>query len=263
MYAISSQKILVSTRLNELRARLKKNIEDEIDLDSLEKECSCCYDIKSVEKFICCQSNHFTCEDCVIKHAQNMIYQNATYKVKCINTNQSCNSLYSDSVLKKILNNKIYDEYNKIKIKEEIQYIFSMEGINLIKCQFCETYWDLDPNEKILYCRECKKNTCLNCNELEHKGIPCNKERIKIEETLTKQNFLVCSQCSRCIFKESGCNAVRCPCSNNMCWGCKKQWGQTDAHGCNCSSGVWGNPQNENNIILNNNKYQDYINKLK
>jgi hypothetical protein len=253
----------VSDRLNNIRARLKKNIENELDLDSLEKECSCCYDLKSVDKFVCCQSKHFICEDCVIKHAQNIIYENASWKIKCINTTQPCQSLYLEQVLKKILNPKIFDEYNRIKTKEETKYIFSMEGFNLIKCQFCETYWDLDPNEPILYCRECKKNTCLKCNELEHKGRPCDKERIKIEETLTKQNFLVCSQCSRCIFKESGCNAVRCPCGNNMCWNCKRQWGQTDAHGCGCANGSHNIPYNQDNAILNINEYQDYINKLR
>jgi len=104
--------------------------------------------------------------------------------------------------------------------------------LDLIKCQFCQTFWDIDPNEPVLYCRECKKNTCLKCKELEHKERPCDKERIKIEETLTKQNFLVCSQCSRCILKEAGCNAVRCP--------------------CGCASGIHGAPYN-----------QDYINKLR
>lgn len=252
----------INIMLNNLRDKLKKSIENEIDLDFILQECSCCYDTKPFNEFELCQSKHPTCSKCIITHAHNTIYQNASFKIKCINTTTKCDSLYSDKVLEKILDTKVYGEYNKLKIKEETKYIFSMEGLNLIKCQFCETHWDLNENEEILYCMQCYKKTCLRCNELEHKGRPCDKERKIIEESLTNKNFLVCSQCSRCILKEDGCNAVTCPCGNNMCWGCKKQWGNTDAHGCGCVSGVWGVPIMTNNHILNNQLYQDYINKL-
>ena len=63
----------------------------------------------------------------------------------------------------------VYNEYNKLKTKEETKYIFSMDGINLIQCNFCSLYWDIEPNEEILNCSSCSKSTCLKCKELEHK----------------------------------------------------------------------------------------------
>ena len=75
-------------------------MENELDFNLIDKEWSCCYDIKPFEKFICCQSNHFICEECVIKHAQNSIYQK-----------KFCLIMYI---------------MNTIKTKEETKYIFSM-----------------------------------------------------------------------------------------------------------------------------------------
>lgn len=242
-----------------LKLRLRKKIEDELFMDQLDIECSCCYSEKPLDDFAQCERNHRICKPCIKTHAENMIFENSNYNIKCICSEEVCNSLYEESTLEQILDKKVFGQYLKLKIREETKYIFSMEGLNLIKCQFCETCWDADGNEKILYCRECGKSTCLECNQLEHKGTPCDKLRIKIEENLTKQKFLVCGSCSRCIFKEEGCNAIRCPCGNNMCWGCKKNWGPTDAHGCICV-GIGTNYMAEFN---DNNEAQAYINKLR
>lgn len=248
-----------NNRLEQLKLRLKKNIEAELFIDQLDIECSCCYSFRPIDDFVRCEKNHLICTECVKSHSKNMIYTNGNFNIGCINTLEPCECVYSDEILEKILEKKVYHEYVKIKIRAETKYIFSMEGINLIKCQFCETCWDIDPTEKILYCMQCSKKTCLECNQQEHKGRPCDKIRIKIEEALTKENFLICSNCSRCIFKEAGCNAVRCPCGNNMCWGCKKNV-DSRFNGCDCSTQTRLNGLNEftGNILA-----QEYINKLR
>jgi hypothetical protein len=222
-------------KLLNLRNRLKKNMENELFMDQLDIECSCCCLSKPIEKFSHCEFNHYMCNDCICSYAKNMIYENGTYQIMCIDSSDKCNCVYSDYVLEKILDKKVFTQYLRLKTNDETKYIHSMKEINLIKCQFCETCWDNDIELKTLNCWECGKTTCLECNELEHKGRPCDKIRLKIEEDLTKRNFLVCANCSRCIEKTHGCNAVRCPCWNNMCWGCKKNWGSTDAHGCTCN----------------------------
>lgn len=264
MYSIgnidtNSIRIEFKTRLEQFKARLKANIEDELDPDMLDIECSCCYSSKPIEDFVRCPQDHMICSQCVQIHSSNMIFQNGSSNIKCICMDFECGEFYSDKILQKILPLKTFETYSKIKAKKEMEYIFTMEGINLTKCQFCETYWDLNPDEKILACRECKKSTCLECNQLEHKDRPCDKIRLKIEEGLTREKFLVCNSCSRCIFKEDGCNAVRCPCGNNMCWGCKRNWGSTDAHGCTC--GI----QQTNHLgeFAGNTKAQMYINRLR
>jgi hypothetical protein len=212
---------------------LKKNLEDEIDMDQLEDVCPCCCSSIKYDKFFECDNRHKICGECIKRYAENVIYQNGSYIIKCIYEG-GCDCEYKERILEKILDKKSFEQYQRLKIKEETKYIFDLDGLNLIKCQFCETVWDIDKTEKVLYCRECKKSTCLECNKLEHKGSPCDKLRLKIEENLTKQNYFICP-CSRCIEKVDGCNAVRCPCGNNFCWGCKKSWGGSDAHGCTCS----------------------------
>ena len=245
-------------KLDKLRLKLKKNIEDELFIDQLDEDCSCCYFSKPVEQIIYCKYGHGVCENCLKSHAENMIFQNGKHNIICISSEITCNCLYSDKQLQKLLSKKVFEQYQKIKIKEETKYIFSMKDINLIKCQFCETYWDAEKNEELLYCRECGKTTCLKCGQIEHKGSPCDKLRIKIEENLTKQNFLICEGCRRCIEKVEGCDAVRCPCGNNMCWKCKTSWGATDAHGCRCERGV-----QHMNEFNGNKEAQEYIDKLR
>jgi len=226
-------------KLDEFRERLKKNITDEIFIEQINSDCSCCYSTKFIDNFSCCNFNHKICKECVKTYATNVIFENCVSNIKCISTESIGTCIYDDKLLEKILDKKVYDQYIKIKTREETKYIFSMDELNLIKCQFCETIWDHDINEKILYCMCCEKKTCLDCNQLKHSNRPCDKIRLKIEEELTKKNFLICSECSRCIVKEDGCNAVKCLCGNNMCWGCKKNWGPTDAHGCGCGN-LWG-----------------------
>jgi TRIAD3 protein (E3 ubiquitin-protein ligase RNF216) len=253
---------LFRNRLDEYRAKLRKNIENELFMDQLDIECYCCYDTKPIEKFIHCEINHQVCMECVKKHAENIIFQNDSYKIKCINVAEQCECLYENSELEKVLDKKVFERYLRIKIKEETSYIFQMENINIKQCLNCETFWDIDPTEKILNCHNCHKSTCLECNEPEHKDRPCDKIRIKIEESLTQKNFLICPSCTRCIYKEDGCNAVRCPCGNNMCWGCKKSHGTVDAHGCNCASGVWGPVRQIDNELLKDKNNLEYANKL-
>lgn len=240
MYAQPCTTSNISDRLNLIRTILKKKMEDELDINFLEKECSCCYDIKSTDDFISCQSNHLICINCVQTHATNTIYQNASWKIKCINTEEVCTSIYSEKDLKKILKSKIYDEFNKLKTKEETQYIFNLPGLNLIQCVGCESYWDSDPNETVLHCRTCKKSTCLKCKEPEHKGKPCDSKRKNIEDKLTEAILLKCSKCSKSIYKEDGCNKITCSCGNLMCWICKTEInGIGYGHFCNtCINGI-------------------------
>jgi len=250
-------------KLETFRQKIKKNIENEIFMDQINIECSCCYSSKFVDDFECCKLNHKICKDCIKTYATNTIFENGSYNIKCIYMIENCDCIYDENTLKNILDKKVFEQYLKLKIKDEIKDIITIESLNIIKCQFCETYWDIDPNDKILYCMSCSKKTCLSCNQLAHPDRPCDKIRIKIEDALTKQNFLICSNCSRCIFKESGCNAVRCPCGNNMCWGCKKSWGATDAHRCDCGN-LWGGVQtNYLNEFNNDAEAQNYINKIK
>lgn len=246
------------TKLEQLKQKIKMNMDEELYLDQLDLECSCCYSVKPIDDFCNCKSNHKTCIECIKIHAQNMIIENGNFNIKCITTTTVCNSLYDDKLLEKILTKKIFDQYLRLKIKKETEYIFSMGDINLIKCQFCEAYWDIEKDEKILNCRECNKNTCLECKQLEHKGRPCDKIRIQIEEGLTNEKFLICNKCSTCIEKVEGCKAVQCRCGNNMCWDCKKNWGETDAHGCTCSVKI-----NVANQFNGNATAQQYINKLR
>lgn len=245
-------------RLESLRQKIKTNIEDEVFMDQIYIECNCCYSIKYIDEFVCCPQKHNICSNCLKTHATNIIFENGTYNIKCICMDTVCNTFYSDKVLEKILDKKVYSQMCKLRLNDETKYIYDISNLNLVKCQFCEVVWDIDLTDKLLYCMNCGGKTCLECGEKDHPDRPCDKIRKKIEEKLTQQNFLICTQCSRCILKESGCNAVRCPCGNNMCWGCKKSWGREDAHKCNCSS-LGTNGLNE---FTNDKKAREYINKL-
>ncbi len=212
----------------------------EINISTLgkTKECGCCYETKSSDLLIFCKKTHAVCIDCMRKHSENMIYQNASTKIKCINTEELCDCEISDKTLEKILDKKVYEEYVKLKTKEETAYIFNMDGLNLVKCQFCESYWDIKKNQKKLECLTCKKNTCLKCNELDHKGL-CNSDRKNIEDKLTEAILLKCSKCAKSIYKEDGCNKIKCACGNEMCWLCKETiTGLGYGHFCNnCPQG--------------------------
>ncbi len=223
----------MSSKLERFRLKCKKEMENELDYNLLDKECLCCYETKPCEEFVKCESNHMACNVCVLRHAENTIYQNASYKISCINTENACMSLYSETVLCRVLKPQTFIEYNKIKTKEEMKYIFELDGLNLIQCKFCDAYWDNNNRDLVLNCGYCYKSTCLKCNEQAHEGKACESKRKNIEDKLTEAVILQCKKCNKSIYKEDGCNKVTCPCGTIMCWICKST---IDGYGHFCNN---------------------------
>jgi len=225
-------------------------VETNLDLKDAELfnelECTCCYDSKEINNITQCDGGHFICKDCVKRHSENMIYQNICTNIKCINTQENCFHQINEKVLSNVLDAKVFNEYVRLKNSEEVKKILSLNGLNMIQCGFCDEYYDMDIKQDNLYCVSCTNTTCLLCGQKSHEGKPCEKERLNIEDKLTKEILLSCTRCKKSIFKEDGCNKITCPCGNLMCWICKSNINEQGYnHFCN-GCGTTGKKTNPN-----------------
>ena len=213
--------------------------EENLFLDEIEPkaefECTCCYGIVEIKNLIICDKGHFVCSLCYKIRANDVIFINFNHTIKCLNTNEVCNCVISETVMEKILDKKVYAQLVKNRLKNDIKNL-NLEGINLYQCTNCQYYFDNNLIDNVFICPECYKAICLKCNKKPHIGKPCDFERIAIEEKLTKealQNFLIC-KCSKIIEKNGGCKYITCPCGNHMCWLCKQNVNDHNHTGIQC-----------------------------
>jgi TRIAD3 protein (E3 ubiquitin-protein ligase RNF216) len=252
------------------------------ELDSIFKsvkqtiECSCCCNDKVIEDFGQCTDGHLICKVCIKKHAENMIYQQLSCKIKCIDCNEKCLGEFSEETLQSILNDRVFSEYKNLKKIEEINQL-CVDDINIKLCQHCGAGTDIGENvdHYLLVCMECFKDTCLKCNQVDHPGKACyslgnitQSKRQEIEDKMTEALIVKCNHCNRSIFKNEGCNKITCVCGTHNCYICKqiipKSVGYSHfcrSHNCDCNKcHLW--EQNTKKRLLDAVK-EDYNNETK
>jgi hypothetical protein len=194
-------------------------------------ECSCCYDLFADDEITACSEEHIFCKECVKKYACQLIYENCNAHITCINVGGKCNGIFDEKKLENILDQRVMNEYKRVKIQNELKEISnSIDDINIKICANCEKGVDIGYFElEQLFCTECGKETCLKCNQLAHEGKPCfangnvrTDKRLELEDKITEELLIRCDNCHKMIFKDQGCNKVTCTCKTTMCAICKK-----------------------------------------
>jgi hypothetical protein len=194
-------------------------------------ECLCCYDLFSDDEITTCSEGHIFCKECVKKYACQLVYENCNANITCINVGGKCDGIFDEKNLENILDQRVMNEYRRVKTQNELKEISnSIDDINIKICANCEKGIDVGDFElEQLFCTECGKETCLKCNQLVHEGKPCfangnvrTDKRLELEDKMTEELLIRCDNCHKMIYKDQGCNKVTCTCKTTMCAICKK-----------------------------------------
>lgn len=184
-------------------------------------ECQCCYDNQCIpSKCAQCEKGHLFCNACILKGTEVQL-SNGESHIPCFT---HCDSEFSLAVLKRIIPPQKFSILLKKRQEAEVNAA-GLEG--LVSCPFCHFASIPPPEDKVFKClnRECMKESCRNCKELNHLPLKCNETRteqarLMLEEKMTEALIRKCHKCGRPFFKEDGCNKITCPCGAVVCYVC-------------------------------------------
>ena len=188
--------------------------------------CSCCCDDSLMEdNTITCSNGHSVCAKCFVCYSSNQLYQQKTTKFGCINCNQTCTGHYEYEKFAHAYTEQLKKEYENVQNFENFVEILNDPNMNIKQCSHCQSYIDIGifgGNEMVCY--TCGKETCLFCNEKSHFGKPCNSEKTQNLEDEQKTNEITikCTRCFNRLFKDGGCNLIKCVCGKLYCVICKE-----------------------------------------
>ncbi|XP_064211571.1 uncharacterized protein LOC103312285 isoform X1 [Tribolium castaneum] len=198
---------------------------DEARKYGLLQTCLCCFDEELIpEECLFCDKNCTFCKNCVKLGAEHVIGEGGT-KFPCL---ADCPSEFNYSVLKMVLNDKVFKRLCQRKQIEEIKNA-NVDGLET--CPFCDYVMVPEEGDKIFKCGniECMKESCRECRHVAHIPLKCSeieydedvKLRTYIENEMSEAFLRTCPSCSRKFYKESGCNKMTCLCGAKMCYICK------------------------------------------
>ena len=223
-------KLKVTFNLKKTQRKTQEILSNKINID----HCAICLgEIQEKYTLIC---GDFFCRECIYERIKNILKNIAEFdKIRC----PLCNETIEENSLKRLLNDKEFEFYEKIKMRIE-----GLKNKNLIPCPypdcegfadktniyknkihvcqnhhyFCETCMEaLDP--KLLFPN--KKHTCKNSSE---KTMTLKYFRMKKNKNLIKK----CPNCGCWVQKEqNGCNNVICSniwCNFEFCWICRQPY---------------------------------------
>ena len=208
-------------------------VQDKINID----HCAICLgEIQEKYTLIC---GDFFCRECIYEKIKNILKNISEFdKIRC----PICKEPIEAQSLKRLLNDKEFEFYEKIKMRIE-----GLKNKNLIPCPYpdCEGFADkaIEHKNKIYvcqnnhyFCEKCmeslnpnlifpnKKHTCKNSTE---KALTLKYFRLK----KTKNQIKKCPNCDCWVQKEQdSCNNVICSniwCNFEFCWICRQPYDES------------------------------------
>ena len=76
----------------------------------------------------------------------------------------------------------------------------------------------------VFACIMCETAHCPKCLEKSHVG---NCDNRILLDLITANNYCFCTKCKKAVFKDGGCNFMRCTCKYSfcdVCWAISKPW---------------------------------------
>lgn len=218
-------------RHNSIRKHKKKGsiiISNNINKD----DCSICLgEIKEKYTLVC---GDFFCRECIYERIKSILKCISDFdKIRC----PLCNEIIEENTLKRLLNEKEFNFYEKIKMRIE-----GLKNKNLIPCPFpdCEGFANKANIHKnnIYFCQN-NHYFCEKCMEVVDKKLLLEKKKhlCKVKDIQTMKYFKLkmkkniikkCPNCDCWVQKEqNSCNNVICSniwCKLEFCWICKSPY---------------------------------------
>ena len=190
-------------------------------------ECPCCFEELEFKDMTECNNGHIFCKICAKKSVKATL-EGGKSKITCLEP--TCEATFSLSEIKNFLDEKTFKFYEK---KAQFDELKQLGDPNLCYCPFCDFAMIIEnPEERVFTCinNECLKESCRLCKLESH--IPLSCEEYKTQKSLNLQNTVAekmteallchCPVCSLPLVKQDGCNKIKCPCGQTICFICKK-----------------------------------------
>jgi hypothetical protein len=118
------------------------------------------------------QCAHKFCEDCIVEYIKNKINNSDVEGIGCPEGKGKCDRMFSAEEIKVLVSQKDYERYLKFKKRTELNKI-----PNSAVCPIadCESYALKSGDEKVLTCLMNHHRFCIECNQLAHDGVNCDK----------------------------------------------------------------------------------------
>ena len=219
-----------------LEQEIKETIEDRRDTIARAVangevfECCVCFEEDCLKaEMIVCEKGCKFCPGCVKKGAEIQMGQSKS-KILCLMLT-ACGGEIAIKDLTNVLTEKQVKKLESMKQQEELK----AAGIeNLFNCHACNFAVIIDPDntDKVVMCQnpDCGQETCRSCGERSHIPLSCLeaendsevRARTRVENAMTEAMLRECPRCKNKFYKVDGCNSMRCPCGQAMCYVCKQ-----------------------------------------
>lgn len=190
-------------------------------------ECGCCFEEEPMSLMVTCGDGHGFCMDCARRSAQ-LVLENSKTRLMCLES--GCDKEFNAAAAKTFLDRKAFALWERRVAQAELA---AAGIIGLEECPFCDFAMVIEDNSVTVFsCQNegCRKESCRSCRKPSHIPLRCNevedavaiKKRQFLHEKMTEALVRTCPACKKAFFKEEGCNHMKCPCGQSMCYVCRK-----------------------------------------
>lgn len=189
----------------------------EISLDDFFTCQICLLEIPKLLIFKLNNDEHEICISCFKNYTISLINSGRVNELKC----PHCSLKLSDFELKTLLDNQIYEKYQKFKFNLEI---ISDPLKRYCPNTLCSKIINLNKSDdKMAKCNDCNTIICTICNKQYHNNITCDEAMdAEIKQWSRSKEVQRCPKCKILTEKIAGCNHITCSlCNYQWCWICK------------------------------------------
>lgn len=185
-------------------------------------ECTICFDSDlDTDQQVKLDCDHVFCGDCIFKYLKEEI-SDRNNKIQC--PQKYCEEIISDSMIIKI----IYEDDDTVNAFKKNKNLLNISDDHAM-CIYCKSVVPCSSNNKF-YCYDCYTTYCSVCKEIhsdsdDYDKCPNENEIVTnlhdARENLESEDVKFCPICKIMIYKEGGCNSVKCDyCKLRFCWNC-------------------------------------------
>ncbi|KAL4467983.1 hypothetical protein ABPG72_015853 [Tetrahymena utriculariae] len=214
----------------ELIRQLQEEEEQDINMKNNEDddiECPICMCELYTESVLALENcDHVFHKECLLEYLKNKI-QDRKAQILC--PDEKCKTEILVEDFKQLLGKEMYDNY----VQYSLQSYVDEHGDEMSWCPTadCKYVFAFDENEDDAFfkCPMCKKEYCLKCRVIFHKGMTCKEYEItnkkdendaKFEKFVKGKKFKQCIKCKFWVEKNQGCDHMTCRCKYEFCYKC-------------------------------------------
>lgn len=179
------------------------------------RDCTVCFEERPVADFIQLACGHGgRCLECLQRSVTEAINRGLIGDIRC--SNVACLApLTQNEVCRLIPEGNLRVAYDRLRIQADPNGRFCPRP----NCNRAYIYNPAQGPQEIA-CQDCDGRYCNNCLVQHFRGARCQPRNGAMNAVRGNPNVRVCPRCEVVIFREAGCNYIRCNCGHEFCWMC-------------------------------------------